>query len=275
MPSDTYLIETGTAMHDAVGEGQYPDDEQRQRGGVGAGLEIWIRTGSVEPNEPRPHHMEHEVDLLQIAHRGAVVAAKRMDRALRANAFLNCTVQVDEEGLVQVSLGAGVVTLSVQLDGWAPRVGWRLGLGGRCSVACGSPENAQWVDNLVIRSDVLLQTARVPLSLALNGQQFVGRAGFTYFAPAVASSVVPTIGPTAGGTALTIAGALLHGGSDYRCRFTRNDGSFREEPAALVGDVVTCNSSAAPLAAAALEALSISLNGQQYTSDDTTPRRPR
>lgn len=83
------------------------------------------------------------------------------------------------------------------------------------------------------------------------------------------------IGPTAGGTALTVAGALLHGGSDYRCRFTRNDGSFREEPAALVGDVVTCNSSAAPLAVAALEALSISLNGQQYTSDDTTPRRPR
>ena len=277
MPSDTYLIETGTAMHDAVGEGQYPDDEQRQRGGVGAGLEIWIRTGSVEPNEPRPHHMEHEVDLLQIAHRGAVVAAKRMDRALRANAFLNCTVQVDEEGLVQVSLGAGVVTLSIQLDGWAPRVGWRLGLGGRCSVACGSPENAQWVDNLVIRSDVLLQTARVPLSLALNGQQFVSHATFAYQANLRISSVQPSQGPAAGGTHLTLRGGNFDGGArhEYRCRFGSDAlgwrvvlGTFDER-----GGTLRCATPAAPALqypAAPLE-LQVSSNGQEYVTNATIP----
>ena len=277
MPSDTHLIETGTAMHDAVGEGQYPDDEQRQRGGVGAGLEIWIRTGSVEPNEPRPHHIEHEVDLLQIAHRGAVVAAKRMDRALRANAFLNCTVQVDEEGLVQVSLGAGVVTLSIQLDGWAPRVGWRLGLGGRCSVACGSPENAQWVDNLVIRSDVLLQTARVPLSLALNGQQFVSHATFTYQANLRISSVQPSQGPAAGGTHLTLRGGNFDGGArhEYRCRFGSDAlgwrvvlGTFDEQ-----GGTLRCATPAAPalqFPAAPLE-LQVSSNGQEYVTNATIP----
>ena len=178
---------------------------------------------------------------------------------------------------MQVSLGAGVVTRSVQLDGWAPRVGWRLGLGGRCSVACGSPENAQWVDNLVIRSDVLLQTARVPLSLALNGQQFVSHATFAYQANLRISSVQPSQGPAAGGTHLTLRGGNFDGGArhEYRCRFGSDAlgwrvvlGTFDER-----GGTLRCATPAAPalqFPAAPLE-LQVSSNGQEYVTNATIP----
>ena len=105
---------------------------------------------------------------------------------------------------------------------WTPGPDWRLGFGARCSGNhCSSPENAQWVDNLVIISDALLETDTLLLALSLNGQQYLDDAPFTYNAIWSVTAVAPSLGPAAGGTRLTVSVSNLDGGaaSEYSCRF--------------------------------------------------------
>jgi len=269
--TEVVLTETGTALTEGVGVGLHPNAEER-RGPMSEGIEIWVRTGLI--------------DLLQVAHRGRVVTARPMNGALRASAFLNGTLAVSADGELEISLGAGVLVESVVLEGWAPRAAWRLAFGGRCSSSCASPENAQWLDNLVIHSDALVQTAGVVVALALNGQQFYGVATFVYNADLHISAVWPTQGPSAGSTQLTLAGSNFEGGAsyEYTCRFGIDDATgWSVVPGTLFDEAIgggdapswalRCDTPAAPALTypAASLALQVSSNGQEYSRNASIP----
>ena len=73
-----------------------------------------------------------------------------------------------------------------------------------------------------------------PLEVSLNGQDYTTAAlqFVTYAAPEPAS-LSPSSGPSGGGTLVTLRGAHLTGGSDYRCRF--GAGPLVANPRALDG----------------------------------------
>ena len=86
-----------------------------------------------------------------------------------------------------------------------------------------------------MRSDALVQRTSVPVSLALNGQQFHEPVPFSYTGHAYLSAVRPYHGPAAGGTRLTVYGANLGGGAaqEYGCRFGSGDKGWHEVAATL------------------------------------------
>ena len=81
---------------------------------------------------------------------------------------LNTTLTISPQGELHLQMGNGIFDETVQLDDWAPGADWQIALGASCSNGCAAPENAQWVDNLLVRSDALVQTASVELCLAVN-----------------------------------------------------------------------------------------------------------
>ena len=102
--------------------------------------------------------------------------------------------------------------------------------------ACGALPNAQWVDNLVIRSDQLLQSEAAPLRVTLNGQQYTAVAdsfAFGYNGALNVSRVAPALGPAAGGTQLRVHGYSFEGGvaSEYACRFGSAELGWQQVPA--------------------------------------------
>ena len=120
----------------------------------------------------------------------------------------------------------------------------------------------------------------VPLQLSLNGQLFTPAAQLSYLLqlPHNVTRFVPVSGPSDGGTTVALAGRALAGGADYRCRF----GYHRVVPASYDAYSDTLSCVAPPHAAqraalyAAVDAappplatpLEVTLNGQQYTSDE-------
>ena len=135
---------------------------------------------------------------------------------LRSNASVAVELSYRAAGLT-LRLDGTTHLRDAPVRGWAPRPHWRFSLGAR---------NYHSFDQHLVR-DVrlergsLLDAAHVPLEVSANGQQFspAGPPGYTYYGAPVISSVSPELGPTHGGTAVTVYGANLFGGSAYRCCF--------------------------------------------------------
>ena len=148
--------------------------------------------------------------------------------------------------------------------------------------------------NLTYARLVSGEGAKLPISLSLNGQQFAEISQpLRLYEPPQLEFVSPACGPVGGGTALTIVGAQLSGGSDYRCRFSSQAGVAGGEAGHVElvranystspqGELLTCD---VPLASVALDppkqgqerwsaALHVSLNGQQYSDDLSAGRLP-
>merc|ERR1719272_1334947 len=204
---------------DELGSGLGAVSDGRGNWMGGSGLEVSMRT--------------HAVDMLQLAYGGRGFKQRKMHGVLRTSPFVNLSLTVDARGHMVLSMGAGgapaILREEHDLDGWAPASDWRLGLGGRCNNdyemsldrrleyhahagtmapspgpagACGALPNAQWVDNLVIRSDQLLESEAAPLRVTLNGQQYSAATPFGYNGALNVSRVAPALGPAAGGTQL-------------------------------------------------------------------------
>ena len=182
----------------------------------GAGIEVWVRTG--------------ETDLLQIYYKGQPIGSRKMHGALRTDAFLNASLSISDTGAFELKLGNGVFHERLQLPDWSPKSDWKIGLGGSCVDACASPENAQWVDNLLVHADAFVQTATVDLCVAINGQQCTPPANYSYNALWRVSKAYPMHGPVRGGTAVTVHGSNFHGGAsdEYSCRFGSKVHGWRE-----------------------------------------------
>ena len=120
----------------------------------------------------------------------------------------------------------------------------------------------------------------VPLQLSLNGQLFTPATQLSYLLqlPHNVTRFRPVSGPSDGGTTVALAGRALGGGADYRCRF----GYHRVVPATydVYTDTLSCVAPPPDAKRAALYAavdsappplatlLEVTLNGQQYTSDE-------
>ena len=120
----------------------------------------------------------------------------------------------------------------------------------------------------------------MPLQLSLNGQLFTPASQLSYLLqlPHNVTRFQPVSGPSHGGTTVVLAGRALGGGADYRCRF----GYYRVVPATydVYSDTLSCVAPPPDAQRAALYAavgsappplatlLEVTLNGQQYTSDE-------
>lgn len=168
----------------------------------------------------------------QVSYNRSTIYQRRMYGSLRARSFIGVWFTVSPAGALLVQLGPGSLPDEVKLLGWAPQPHWKLGVGGRCSdppgyapppssSACAAPENAQWVDNLVVISDALLQSTSLQLAVGLNGQQFFGDYQFAYSALSSAVGITPMHGPAAGGSDIVLTGANLGTGAPHEsaCRF--------------------------------------------------------
>ena len=266
MPASAFG-ETGTT-HSSVRPAALANEASLSTAADASGLEVWIRTG--------------EFDFLQVRYRGEPVVARKMYSALRSDALLNTTLQVSAGGLLELRLGAGALEASVQLTDWAPQNGWRLGVGGRCSQDCGSPENAQWLDNLLVRSDALLQTAHVPVALSLNGQQFYGASTYAYNALLRVSHTEPALGPAAGGTLVTVRGSNFVGGAthEYACRLSSSTLGWSAVVVATMGEAthlyhgaIRCATPALPVdqGGAAHVDLQVASNAREFYPSATPP----
>ena len=136
------------------------------------------------------------------------------------------------------------------------------------------------MDNLVIRSDQLLESEAAPLRVTLNGQQYSAATAFGYNGALNVSRVAPAPGPAAGGTQLRVHGYSFEGGvaSEYACRFGSAELGWQQVPATLHAGydelgrknepLLRCVSPAPPSGAAAARhaRLQVSSNGQQFTS---------
>ena len=267
----------------------------------GSGLEVSIRT--------------HSVDLLQLGHAGVIFRQRKMYGTLRTSTFVNLTLTVNHTGYMELEIGAGgapaVMREAAQLEGWEPQSDWRLGIGGRCNNdftmseerrldykayendpgpytpgpagACDFLENAQWVDNLIVRSDQLLTSSPANLTVTLNGQQYGAPIRYGYNAALNLSRVVPPLGPAAGGTALTVHGYSFEGGltapNEYACRFGSELLGWQQVGATLLAGYdergrkneprLACTAPPSPNGASSAHAvrLQVSSNGQQFSAD--------
>ena len=112
-------------------------------------------------------------------------------------------------------------------------------------------------------------TAEVRLSF--NAQQYSASSlAYRYFESPQLSAVLPSSGPTSGGTTVQVSGVGLDGGEgaapEYLCSF----GNYTVA-AVLGGDPATLSCSA-PAQAASVLPLEVSLNGQNFTSAGLTFR---
>lgn len=105
----------------------------------------------------------------------------------------------------------------------------------------------------------------VELAVSLHGQwepsTAIATLPWLLRAPPVVSGFSPVTGPLAGGTLVTLTAFALAGGVDYRCRF----GHPSHTVTATYDNVSEALLCVAP-ASAAIGALEVTLNGQQYTS---------
>ena len=150
--------------------------------------------------------------------------ASQLQRA--RGSWLNVTVEVSRRGL-QLDVDGATLFEAVELVGWTPLPSWGFAFGARTGI----DDDVHRVDSLYIERGVSLEEQGVDVDLTLNGQQYTPVGHFTYHAHPVISSLTPPIGPTAGGTALTVSGMALRGAAEYRCRFALGSDPPLETPA--------------------------------------------
>ena len=113
-------------------------------------------------------------------------------------------------------------------------------------------------------------TSTVYVKISLNGQQFVDtKLNFSYVLDAELQHVSPNMALNTGGTLLALNGTALKGGEQYVCRFDAGDEELfhlqgHTTPATLDewGSVICYSPPQNP----GTVALSIAMNGQQYSS---------
>ena len=104
------------------------------------------------------------------------------------------------------------------------------------------------------------------LEISLNDQDFTNDCvTFTVAETATTATASPTSGPQLGGTLVTILGAHLGGGVDYRCHFASSKLLSAASVAALYDPTDGSVSCTSPPLIAAAQNLRVTLNGQQYT----------
>jgi len=195
--------------------------------------------------------------------------------AAEADGFVPITVRYDRSGL-RVTHGGAKLVSSLQLPGWDPTPGWRVGLGARAAVAVdeatlgvvAAAAKACAVRQLSFRGGAAFSAQPVELSLTLNNQDMFSVPAaqrFVYTAPRV-SAIVPASGPAEGGLTLTLRGSAFDGGWAYACRF----GLDMIVPANFSADKNELHCVSPVRAATELFALEASLDGETFTSDGAT-----
>ena len=120
-------------------------------------------------------------------------------------------------------------------------------------------------DSLLTCITEVLSGGHYYVEVTVNGRDFTHN-GLRFFAasPAELTTCSPTAGPVQGRTLVIVHGAHLDGGSDYRCRFTRDNLGIEVAATYVMktGPHVTCRS---PALISGRQGLSLTLNGQQYT----------
>ena len=122
---------------------------------------------------------------------------------------------------------ANASTLAISIPEYAPRRGWRFGLG---AIASGPDGDNHWIDRVRISSPWLHEGGSqiaYALALSLNGQQYVravhaasgADAMIVYHAPLTVYAISPANGPLKGGTQVVVAGVNFRHGDNYTCRF--------------------------------------------------------
>ena len=147
--------------------------------------------------------MEAGADALESAHGlvtillGGRVLHERLlgasDPRLRGDAYRLVLVSYEASYGLIVSVDGTRIVDGLALPGWAPRPGWRLAVGARCSTAV----DHHSIRRLTLQSGRLLTGGAVDVDVALNGIDFAPGVRFPYFG---IEHVAPTRGPAAGGT---------------------------------------------------------------------------
>ena len=175
--------------------------------GAGSGLRLQILTGDGSRR-------------LVVIYGGQVLASVGLNETIRSHAIpVQLAVQYAADGL-WVRLDTTQLVAGLGIPGWSPRRTWRFGFGARTGSAWGA-HDSHAVDNVEIRLGRLgAASGAVPVEVSLNGAQFShGGLMYTYLPAVRALSILPTSGPQLGQTNVTIVGAGLIGGRDFRCSF--------------------------------------------------------
>ena len=147
----------------------------------------------------------------------------------RRGAWRRAAVEVSRSGL-SVRCDGATVFEQAPLPSWSPRESWGFSFGARAGVVRSAHpilggevqltlDAHHSIANVSVERGAAVEAANVPLHVSSNGQQFVRAGTYAYHAHPAVSSLVPSVGPAAGGTALTLRGEALGGASAYTCRF--------------------------------------------------------
>ena len=175
------------------------------------GLRLQLRTPDAGGIDVRVLYAGVEVFAARMARappRPALPGAERVEPNPTSFAPLLLAYGVSAHGGAAAGLtlhfNGTVLVDGLTIAGWAPRPSWRFAIGGRS----GHGEADLWVRGLRVRTGARARAQPVPLSLARNGQDFVGAApDFLYYGVPTISSLTPSSGPTAGGGFFFGAGA--------------------------------------------------------------------
>lgn len=134
---------------------------------------------------------------------------------------------------------------------------------GQGAVRCETPPSQRQCDAF---ARCRARTGNTTCRVSLNGQQFTREMAFYYHESPRASHSSPSCGPVHGGTAVQISGTGFANGTRYECAF----GPTRVAASASIVDgteTLRCTLPQLLLSHATSIPLSVSLNGQQFSSD--------
>ena len=149
---------------------------------------------------------------------------------------------------LSVHYGGELALDELQVDDYAPRDGWLVGLAARTGATRAA---VHLIDKLRFTAGAAVEGTDAAVAVALNAQQFTPSAApYRYLADAHARAVFPVGGPTAGGTYVNVSVVSpsdLDGATSVTCRFGARSTDATWEAAGPV-PYVACRS---PPAAAA------------------------
>lgn len=218
---------------------------------------------------------------LIVRYDGRILGVFKPDGELRNRAWAPVLIRLADARLSilcdgQQGWGEGEHTLGIPIPGYAPRRGWRFGLG----ASTWRQADSHWVDQLRILSRWLHQgPLEHQLALSLNGQQYVSaNVNISYHAAHAVHGVLPTTGPLFGGTTVLVSGVNFRNGDNYTCRFgslvvpaTPLSANVLEcvsperHPRDVIAPCLTCD----PAIDGSLP-IRVSLNARQYSDMDDT-----
>ena len=149
---------------------------------------------------------------------------------------------------LSVHYGGELALDELQVDDYAPRDGWLVGLAARTGATRAA---VHLIDKLRFTAGAAVEGSDAAVAVALNAQQFTPSAApYRYLADAHARAVFPVGGPTAGGTYVNVSVVSpsdLDGATSVTCRFGARSTDATWEAAGPV-PYVACRSPAAAAA---------------------------